>query len=73
MWLFRAPYLEYYLLDASYALVITNVFVHAQESLEKSKSKVFMALKWHWKKPLLVNSIQLKNKKHIKLLYIISK
>ena len=45
MWLFHAPYLGYYLLDTSYPLVIRNVFFHAQESLEKPKSKVFMALK----------------------------
>jgi len=43
MWLFHEPYLQYYLLDTSYPQVIRNVFIHAQESLKKSKSKVFMA------------------------------
>ena len=53
MWLFHAPYLEHYLLDTSYPLVIRNVFFHAQESLEKPKSKVFMALKWNWNKGVI--------------------
>jgi len=40
MWFFpHAPYLEYYLLDPSYPLVIRNMFVHAQESLESSNQK----------------------------------